>query len=309
LQRPQSLLFAFYSDQFLLTGPRAHDAFPYVERFVSCHSTRPSATIELEIATVKFMGVGADPLIGLGAARATAWAADVPLEDSLALARAVGLPPSYALELWGFDRGGLLCIDTSTGSDRIPRALRRYQVEPQDREDEWVFVFHFPRVPRDTAAELEKARRNDLLGDGVDPGASVHLDRRALDEASRVLLDAAESRRLDAFVDALGDVVGINRAALEARGTPYPKASPDDRRILRLMRDCGALYADRTPLGLARFALIRGIEPSQEMRRRLRTELRNERGVMMGTVLDNRGARSVVRDEPIVMRFARSGIA
>jgi hypothetical protein len=300
LRHPPSHIFAYHTDEFVLTGARVRDALPYATRFIDHHGISPSATVEFELATLKFMGLGADPLLSLGAARALAWASDLPYEDGVALADAMLLPPSYALELWAFDRGGLLCVETPVESGGSPRVLRRFTIRHGAKEDDWVFVFHLPHVPSHTPAELEPVRRTDLLA------TIPHLDHRRLDESSRALESAIVDDQLELFADALAEVLAVNRAALEAHGAAYPEASDEDRRVLRVMQDCGAVIADRAPLGFARFALIRGAHPSLEMRTQMRAELGFESGTVTGTIVDNEGARHVVRDEPVRMRFLRS---
>jgi predicted sugar kinase len=302
LQHPPSHIFAYRTDEFVLTGARVQDALPHVTRFIDHHGVSPSATVEFELATVKFMGLGASPLIGLGAARALAWASGLSYEDSVALADAVLLPPSYALELWAFDRGGLLCVETPVESEGLPRVLRRFTIRHEVKDD-WVFVFHLPHVPSDAPAEPDLAQRTNLLE------SIPRLDRGRLEEASRALESAIVGDQLDSFADALADILAVNRAALEAQGTSYPDATDEDRRVLGLMKDCGALIADRAPLGLARFALIRGAHPSLEMRTRMRAELGFGSGTIMGTIVDNEGARHVIRDEPVRMRFLQSEMA
>lgn len=299
LQHPPTLVFAYQADGFALVGARAQDALSYAERFISFCGKRPSVTVELEQATLKLMGLGADPLIGLGVARALAWANSLPGSGTLKLARALALPHSYAVELWGFDRGGLLWVETTSESDGVPRVLRRHTVEHDIRQKDWVFVFHFPIVPSSTPGELSLQRRTDLLR------AIPHLDLAGLDEASLSLETAVEEDRLASFADSLRAVIRINRAALEASGRPYPTASEEDREVLDLMLDEGAVFADRTPMGLGRFALIEGADPSLQMRTRMRTVLGFKRGTITATITDNEGVSEVVREEPIRMRFLR----
>ena len=300
LQHPPTQIFAFRTDGFALTGARAQDALPYAESFMSHHRTHPSVTLELEQATLKFMGLGANPLIALGVGRALAWASDLEGTDSLALARALDIQASHALELWAFDRGGLLWVETPSAAEGMPQVHQRHAIEHAAKREDWVFVFHFPPVPFSTPSQLGIQRRRNLLQ--VVP----HLDLSALDEASAAVQSGIEEDQLDLFADALKDVIAINRAALKAGGRPYPQASEEDREVLRLMKEEGAVLADRTPMGLGRFALIEGAEPSLRMRTRMRAVLGYARGTITATITDNEGARQVVRDEPVRMRFLRS---
>ena len=120
--------------------------------------------------------------------------------------------------------------------------------------------------------------------------AAPHLSPetgRLVDEA---LWPALERDDMEAFGLALDALQDLNREALEQAGTPS-LTLPDTADVLDVLRQNGAAAWGQSATGLARFALIRGAQPSIDLRRALGRHLGYESGTIMASICDNSGAR------------------
>jgi predicted sugar kinase len=180
-------------------------------------------------------------MLGLSVAQALAWVNGLPLENTTALAQAVGLEPQHALEVWGFDRGGLLLVDTPPSETRregdqgtrsscpmnlspsppLLRSLsqrggvvRRQEIAHPDKEA-WAFVFFFPRVPPSLESDRLRVPSGCLLA------AAPHLSSESGRLVTEKLWPAVENDDIAAFGQSLMALQQMNREALAAAGTPH----------------------------------------------------------------------------------------
>jgi len=285
LQYPPIQLAACSSAILLITGGRADLAYRQAERFLRHHHLPLQGEIEIELAIPSFMGLGSAAMMGMSMASTFAALNGLPVDDIPALARAAGLlTDDETLEARAFTQGGLLLVD------RHGQALRRFAIPPRGDEGDWVWVLVLPRAHGDTPAILEADRRAALYA------ASVQL----ADETGRLvaaeLLPAAERDDIAAFAQALERIQSLNDAALDHIDEPHALTN-EERQILAVMRDNGALVCGRIPTGLGLYALIRGGGPSRSMRRALTDLLGIFGGTVMASICDNNGAQLQSRPE------------
>jgi predicted sugar kinase len=288
LRHPPTQLFAYPHPVLDVTGARAHMARRHAQRFLSAHGLGP-ASIEIELATYSHMGLGSDALLGLSTARGLAWVHGLPSGDTLALAQALDLEPRHALEVWGFDQGGFLLVESPLHARGMPKIVRRHAIEAEDKQDDWVFAFFFPRVTDYVSDSLESQRLSTLLN------CSSLLDEESLHQETEKIWCALTSDDFEAFAKSLMWVQALNREALARAGTP-DTLTHEEQRILDLMRDHGAVAWGRSYSGLGLYGLIRGAQQSIALRQSLRPHIDVHDGILMATITDNQGARHVIRE-------------
>jgi predicted sugar kinase len=289
LQHPPVDVFAEAAAHFGVTGPRADLGYEQARRFLSHHRLEPRAEVEIELAIPAFMGLGSEAMLGLSLARALAWVYGLPTHDTPALAHAVGLEPEHGLELWGFDRGGLLLVAADHGAALETPPLRRAPIAHLDHEEAWSFVFHLPRVPLGTPATLEADRRARLLR------SAPHLSVETSHLLEAGLWPALEQNDLAAFARALMAIQQLNYEALAEAGTPHA-VTGEAQAVLDVMRDHGALAWGQCLGGLGLYGLVKGASASIELRHHLSRHVGIYGGVVMATITDNDGARHTLRE-------------
>jgi predicted sugar kinase len=289
LQHPPTQLFACADQRLDVTGARAQVARRYAQRFLGHHSLESSAAIEIELATYSHMGLGSNALLGLSTAKGLAWVNQLPTDDTLALARALNLAPQHALDVWGFDQGGFLLVETLSEAKEMPQIVRRHPIQAADSKDDWVFVFFLPKAPTDIPSSWEAERLSALLS------AAPWLDVETLHQTTQDLWSALISDDLETFARSLMEIQALNREALAGAGTPEI-LSDKEQRILDLMRDHGALAWGRSFTGLGLYGLIGGAKPSVALRQAMRPHIDFHSGTLMATITDNEGARHTIRD-------------
>ena len=284
LQHPPADVFAEASAQLSVTGPIAHEGYERAQRFLFHHRLEPRANVEIELAIPALMGLGSEAMLGLSAARALAWVYGLPTDDTLALARAIDLEPRHALEIWGFQQGGLLLVDPQ----QPDRPFRHHPIAHPDNHA-WAFVLLLPRIPPGTPETLEADRLTALLN------AAPHLSPETGRLFDEQLWPALEQDDLAAFARALLGLQQLNRQALAEAGTPLT-FTQEEQGVLDLLRDKGALAWGRSPTGLALYAIVKGATASIELRHHLSQHVGIYGGAVMATITANGGARHTLRE-------------
>jgi len=295
LQHPPVNLFAqAYPGGFKMTGARADVAYEQGERFLQYHQLERRAEVEIELAIPSLVGLGSEPMLGLSMAQALAWLNNLPLDNTLALAQALGLKPQNVLEVWGFAQGGLLLVDVSgaahfeSASHLITPPLHRHEIAHPEKEA-WAFVLLLPRIPPDTPETLEADRLEALLK------AAPHLSADTGFVVTTELWAALANDDLPAFARSLMAIQQLNQEALTKAGTPLDY-SPAEQVIFEIMHKNGALAWGRSATGLALYGLVKGARASVELRHKLRHHVGIFGGRVMASITANTGASYDVRD-------------
>jgi predicted sugar kinase len=290
LRYPPLNLAARAAAALSVTGARAFHAHAAARHFLQAARLPERGEVEIELAIPSLMGLGSDGILALGVAQALAWVHDQPLGDMPGLAAAAGLGPKHALETQGYAQGGVLLVDVSPTRASSSHALRRSPLAHPD-EAAWVFVLFLPRAPDGAPEDLEAVRLAQQL-------ASVaHLPAETGRLLDGELWPALLRDDIDAFGRALTAIQALNASALEQAGT-LPPLTRDEQAILELCRAHGAVACGRSPTGLALFALIRGARPSIALRQKLVERVGIRGGTVLGSIVDNRGARHRIHAAP-----------
>ncbi len=292
VQHPPVNLFAQASAGFQITGARADKGYEQAVRFLEYHQVKRQVEAEIELAIPAFVGLGSEAVLGLSIAQALAWTNDLPSEqrDTPALAQALGLGPQHALEVWGFDQGGLLLVETETAPGSVmPDLLRRREIAHEER-DAWAFVLFFPNVPDNTPETLEVDRLAALLQ------AAPHLSSESGRLVDQELWPAVENDDIETFGKSLLTLQQMNEEALAKAGSPL-NITAADQSILNLMRDSGAVAWGQNLSGLSLYGLVKGGQASRDLRKKLRDHVGFFGGVSMATIADNRGVAETVKEQ------------
>jgi predicted sugar kinase len=287
LQHPPISLAAAPAPRLFVSGSRADLAYAQGEHFLAHTPGAKPAEIEIDLAIPSLMGLGSEAMLGLSMARALAELSGLPGEEAGALARNVGLHASQGLEVAAFEQGGVLLVQaggTSARGPDFPRPLRRYALEHSDPKQAWAFVLHWPRPARGTLATVEADRRAAWLK------AADHLSRESGHLLQTELWPALEADDLNRFAAALMQLQAFNQAALKQAGA-WEAPTPDAQAVLDVLRLNGAVAWGESPTGLARFGLIRGAQPSIDLRHALSEHVGIEGGTVMAAICDTGGAR------------------
>lgn len=283
---PVNLSVQTHSGGLQVSGARADLAYAQAVRFLNHQNLPRRAEIQIELAIPSLVGLGSEAMLGLAQAQALAWLHQLPHADNPALAQAVGLKPQDALEVWGYDRGGLLLVEVGPGETLAP-PVRRYEIAHSEQEA-WVFVLVLPRVPADTPETLETDRLRALLE------AAPHLNADTGRLVAEVEL-ALANNDLAAFGRSLMAIQALNDKALAETGVP-PSYSPDEQAVLDIICQHGALAWGRSATGLALYGLVKGARSSIDLRHKLRQHLGFFGGRPMAAITANTGASYVVKN-------------
>lgn len=288
---PIEVVAQSHNKQLQITGARAHIGRQYARQFLRSHQLRQRAEIEIDRSIPAFMGLGSDPLLGLTIAKGLAWVHHLPLDDTLALANALGLSAQHAAQLWGFDRGGLLLVDTDAPEGALaemPQILERREIE-HHKNEAWAFVFVLPRTKKGTPDNYEAQQMRDLFS--AVPYLSSESGRIVMQET----LPAVENDDIAAFGKSLLKLHKLIYSAQSEAGT-LKGLTPADYAILHLMRDSGAFAWGRSLTGDGLYGLVKGAKASIELRTVIRKSLGPFGGTVLATITDNRGSAYVIKE-------------
>ena len=288
---PIELLAEQDNKQLKIVGARAHIGRQHAKRFLRSYGLRQRAEVEIERSIPAFMGLGSDSLLGLAMAKGLAWVHDLPFDDTQALANALGLPAKHAAELWGFDQGGLLLVDTDAPEGQMPQIIERKEIE-HHKNEAWAFVFLLPRVPKGTPDDYETEQMQQLLS--VAPYLSSESGRIVMEET----LPAVEKDDIAAFGKSLLKLHKLIYTAQSEAGT-LKGLTPADYAILHLMRDSGAVAWGRSLTGGCLYGLVKGAKASIELRKVIRKAIGPFGGTVLATITDNRGSAHVIKKESL----------
>lgn len=286
LQHPPAQLMAQKFSALRITGARAHIGHEAAKRFWQYHKLKRRAQVEIEQSIPAFTGLGADVNLGLSMACALSWLNDLPLDNTLELAQAIGLEAQDALHLWSFDRGGLLLVNTEAESGVIPPPLARLEIA-HNQDEAWAFVFVMPRVPYNTPDSYEAERLATLLQ------AASALSSESGQLVRQELWTAVEGDDIAAFGQALMKLQEMNKSALKEA---LPALSADNEAILQLMRDNGAYAWGHSLTGYSLYALVKGAKATIELRKILREHVGYFGGLVIATITDNKGAQHLLKN-------------
>lgn len=287
LQHPPVNLFVqAHPGGLQVSGARADVAYTQAARFLSHQNLPQRAEVQIELAIPSLVGLGSEAMLGLSQAQALAWLHHLPLDNTPVLAQAVGLRSQDALEVWGYDRGGLLLVEVGAGETFAP-PIRRYQIAHSEQEA-WAFVLVLPRVPADTPDTLEADRLRALLD--AAPHLSAGTGRLVAE-----LEPALANNDLAAFGRSLMAIQALNDEALAEAGVP-PTFSPDEQAVLDIICQHGAVAWGRSATGLTLYGLVKGARASIDLRHKLRQHLGIFGGRPMAAITANTGASYVVKD-------------
>lgn len=285
LQHPPVDVFAEASATLSVTGPVAHRGRLAVERFLAHHHLPPQANVEIELATPTMMGLSSEGMLSLSLARALAWVHQLPTDNAVALARAVGLGPEHALEVWGFQQGGFLLAE----AQQLEAAPRRHALTHDDKQA-WGFVLLLPPVRPETPEDIEATHLKMVLA------AGAHLSPETGRLVDDELWPALDRNDLPAFGRALLALQQLNQAGLAAAGVAL-RFALEEQAVLDVFRDQGAFAWGRSLTGSALYGLVQGANHSVEVRRHLSKQVGIYGGRVMATITDNQGARHVIHEQ------------
>ncbi len=291
LQHPPVHLLAQAHPGLFVTGASEKRARASAKKFRQHVEIAEGIEAEIELAIPSQMGLSSEPMLGLAMARAMAGINELPLEDTVALAKGLGLGPQDALALWGFDQGGFLVVDTEADEGEVPPIIRRHSIIHEDR-DAWGFVLVLPRVPQKTPDSLESECLSHLLE------AAPHLSDTSGQIVADQLWPALENDDFPEFAQALTRLHKMNGQALDSTGYPQTLTS-EAQGILNVMQEHGSLACGQSLVGLGLYAMVKGSSDAIELRQKLREHWGYHAGTTRTTITDNDGARHVFRDEDL----------
>ncbi len=291
VQHPPVHLMAEASASLDITGPRADIAHRWATRFLQAHNLEARGKVEVELAIPAFAGLGSETVLALATATSLAWLHALPSTATRTpeVARGLGLEPHCALEVWGYDQGGLLLVGMNATPGDMPPVLFRREISHPEKEA-WVFVLLIPRTPAGLPWSLESDRLHTCLK------AARHLSLESRSVVEADIRTAIANDDIDTFGRSLMHLQHMNHEALEHEGMPA-EISPDEQRVLKLIQDHGSVAWGRSLNGLCLYGLIRGSKASVELRKVLRAELGHFAGIIMATITDNVGSRVIFKDE------------
>ncbi len=288
LQHPPMHIMAYTNQQLIVTGARADYAHIQARTFIAHHKLTSAAKVEIELAIPSLVGLSSDSLMALSIARTLAWANELPTDDTLALAQALNLGPTNALAIRSFEQGGLLLVDTQTGSAEISPVVRRHELAHKD-EIAWAFVLILPRIPAGTPDTLEAERLALVIQ------AAAHLSDENAQLANEKLWPALESDDITGFGQHLMTLQALNAQAFDAVG--LPALTPDEQALLAVMRANGAIAWGRSPVGIGMYGLVHGAKATHHLRNKLREHVGYQGGIVQAAITDNTGARHTVKSK------------
>ncbi|MDX1523275.1 MAG: hypothetical protein R3264_16740 [Anaerolineae bacterium] len=294
VQHPPVQMFAEKRNKFQITGPRADLAHRFAAQFYKHHHLKPQVELEIESTIPNLVGLGSATMLGLSVHKALSWTQQFSEEQrqTEAFAQVLALEPWQTLDLWGFDRGGLLLIDLERLSpDGLPTISKRQEIQHKEKEA-WAFVFYFPDRTETLPETLEAERWAALFK------SSSHLSDETGELVTAKLWPAVEADDVETFGESLLALHQLNEEALAKAGTPL-EIAPEDLAVLDVMRDTGAVAWGQNLTGFSFYGLIKGGQPSRVLRKNIRDKVGFFGGTVLATITDNRGSVEAIHNRAI----------
>jgi predicted sugar kinase len=294
VKHPPVQIFAQAHSTLQISGPRADLAYQQAHRFLQHYHLKPQGEVEIEYTIPNLVGLGSEASQGLALAKALAWVHDLPSEaqHSADFAQVLQLEPRQALEVRGFEQGGLLLLDlTAPPEQGLPPLVRRLEIEHSEKEA-WAFVFYFPDDTSTVPETLETEQWANLLQ------ASSHLSSETGQLVDEKLWPAVANDDFETFAQSLLRLHQLNEAALGKAGhTRVVKA--EDQAVLEVMRENGAVAWGQNLSGYSFYGLIKGGQASRDLRKKLRDHIGFFGGTILATITDNRGAAEAIKNKSL----------
>ncbi|MEM7031489.1 MAG: hypothetical protein AAF629_18145 [Chloroflexota bacterium] len=282
LQHPPILMAGQKHPHLQITGARANIAHHYAQRFIDYHHLDGGVEVDLELAIPAQVGLASDTMLGLSVAKAMAWCYDLPTDDSLQLAKAIGLPAHEIAAIHGFQQGGLIYAEITDAEAQQVGQLKQVSISHDPRKA-WAFVLVFPPLP-DTLTETHEA---DAIATLYQAHADLTTETGTV--VTEHILPGIENNDLASFAQAIQQLHDHNQTILGAE----KNRSTEAEATLAIMRDNGAVMCGQMLTGVGLFGLIEGAQASVDLRRKLRDHLGYFGGTVMATITDNRGAQAI----------------
>lgn len=291
LQHPPIHYIVGKKKELKVHGPRAHVARRFARAYMASSGASSSAEIKIENTSPALVGFGSDPLIALSSAQVMAWVNEHNYEDNATLASHVGIGADDALAYWSFQKGGVLLVEMASEDGAMPKLLRRYHLEHRSHLA-WAINFHFPPNPDGAPDSLEQDRYA-LVKAAADTMPS---------ESGRIINDvlwpALENDNIEAFGSALMELREMNLREL-GKSAEWESPNEHAEKVMRIMRENGAVAAGESYTGITVFSLVRGSLLSQQIRTALMKHIGYFTGQFEHTITDNEGSRLTIKNVPM----------
>jgi beta-RFAP synthase len=278
LETPSLLIEARPAGQLSAEGEESERVVTYARRFLDHHRIAQGARLRVHRAIPAHAGLGSGTQLALATARALAALFDRPA-DAAGLAEATGRARRSAIGTWAFEQGGFLLDGGRCADGQRPAPLLFRRAMPA----EWRCVVAIPDVPPGLSGSAEDQAFRDL------PSPAAALAGRVSHLILMGLLPALVDEDLAAFGSALNQVQQlVGEMFRPVQGDRF--AHPLVAELVDELLAGGAAGAGQSSWGPAVFGIVRGDEAARSLARRIEDHL-GERGVVLQTPFDNRGAR------------------
>jgi beta-RFAP synthase len=223
-------------------------------------------------------GLGSGTQLALATARALAALFERPAGVA-GLAEAMGRARRSAIGTWLFEQGGFLLEGGRSVDGHRPAPLLFRRAMPA----EWRCVVAIPDIPPGLSGSAEEQAFRGL------PPPPAALAGRVSHLVLMGLLPALVEEDLTAFGSALNQIQQlVGEMFRPVQGGRF--AHPLVAELVEELQAGGAAGAGQSSWGPAVFGVVRGDEAARGLARRIEEHL-GERGVVLQTPFDNRGAR------------------
>ena len=290
LQHPPIHYIVAPHQELTVYGPRAHVARRFARAYMASSGATVSAEIKIENTSPAHVGFASDALIALSTAQAVAWVnEDQDHEDIPTLAKHVGLTEDDALAYWSYQQGGVLLVEMTSADGDMPKLLRHFSLEHRSHLA-WAISFHFPPHPNDAPDSFEQDRY------AIVKAAAENMPSESGKIIHDILWPALEGNDIDTFGAALATLREMNLKVLaEADGWQMPNAHAE--KVMRVMRENGALAVGENYTGITVFGLVHGSLLSQQIRTEVMKQIGYFKGQFEHTINDVDGSKLTVKDE------------
>jgi predicted sugar kinase len=275
-------MLIYPSEEFQISGACAHIGQKYYLEYQNIVKTSVTGSIEIELATPRFMGLGSELLIGLTIEQGLYWLNNKHVIGNQNWSKNRSYNAVDSLTTYSFQYGGINITNLNTHKSCVPELIYRSEMN-ENQQDKKMFVSLFlPRVNSTISDDFEEERILNFLS----TLSSVKSLSNFLDGNN--LIQALLDNDFGKFASQLMKIIYQNYQASisSGKGIPY---SEEEKMIFNEMKANGALAYGRSATGLGLFSISLGEDTSNEITSAIRKKTGFNRGTTLNTMIENQG--------------------
>lgn len=282
LQSPPTQMLIYPSNEFQISGACAHIGQKYCLEYQKIEKTTLTGSIEIELASPRFMGLGSELLIGLTIEQGLNWLNNKHFIDNQNRSKNRSWNAVDALNEYSFQKGGINITGVNTSTNHVTECYHHFEMTEKQQDKKMFVTLFLPRVNSTIPDDFEEKRILNFL--------EICSSFTSLSNSSdgNNLIQGLKDNNINTITSFLMEIIHQNHqvSITSGKGIPY---SEEEIMILNEMKENGALAYGRSATGLGLFSISFGEETSNEITSAIRKKTGFNKGSTLTTMIDNQG--------------------